>query len=356
MLAIHISLILTGLASTLDTKGESSAPVTELSERFQKSFEAASQGRLQVPPEVDRAAQKNRYVFVGGFWNERMRSYFAQNAQELKARGVPRDQIHFIYPSSNQSIDENAEQVRAGFQDIVSAGPEPIVVIAHSRGACDALAFALRNPKFVQQHILALFLVQGPFGGTRLADYIKGEGPAVSQEIPRRYRAVAQIVGQLEKNRLSRGKHLGINGLTRKASREFWDATVKACSSAVPIVGPRTFYITSETPPAQLGLIKRATGLYLSDVSGPNDGVVAREDQSLPELGTVLANIDAGHADLTHRGASTRAPRRQRKALIQGILMTLADIEGLFESQASTTTPIDDAPRDRWFRRTRTTH
>ena len=89
-----------------------------------------------------------------------------QNAKELRAQGVPRRAIHFIYPSSHKTVQENAEAVRAQFQEIARLGPEKLVVIGHSRGACDTLAFALENPAFVADHIQALFLVQGPFGGT----------------------------------------------------------------------------------------------------------------------------------------------------------------------------------------------
>ena len=135
---------------------------------FRASFASALAGELTIPTDVKRVARGYRYVFVGGFMNEGMTEYFKQNARELRAVGVPRQAIHYIYPSSHETIEGNAAAVRARFQEFAARGPEKMVVIAHSRGACDTLAFALSHAQFVSDHIQALFLIQGPFGGTGL--------------------------------------------------------------------------------------------------------------------------------------------------------------------------------------------
>src|SRR5262245_55886677 len=127
---------------------------------FRGWFRAAAQGRLSLPGAVERRARQFRYVLVGGFANERMPGYFPQCGKELRARGVAPGSIHFIFPSSHKTLDGNSHDVRARLLDLVSRGSERLVVIAHSRGACDALAFALRNGSFVRDHVEALFLVQ----------------------------------------------------------------------------------------------------------------------------------------------------------------------------------------------------
>lgn len=322
--AWSIPLCLSCLGAEPDPDGPRVEPAA-----FRRWFVAAREGTLPIPAEVERRAQGFRYVFVAGLLNERMPAYFGQNAQELKARGVPRGAIHFIYPSSSKTCEENAEEVRAQFLKIAREGREPLVVIAHSRGACDALAFALADPKFVRDHLHALFLVQGPFGGTGLADYVAGDGPAMDREIPLRFRAVGTLIGRAEKKRLKRGKDGGLTGLTRKASARFWDQILDDHAEAIPIVDKKTFYVTTETSPSHFGLFKRATAWYLQAIAGPNDGLVALEDQSLPELGTVLAVLDAGHTDLTNRFPSAHGARRLRRALIQSILMAVgrADAE-----------------------------
>ena len=174
-------------------------------------------------------------------------------------------------------------------------------MIAHSRGACDALAFALVHPRFVSDHIQALFLVQGPFGGTGVADYLTGEGPPIDRRMPLKQRLIALGLGRLEEYVLSRGKHGGLPSLTRRASKEFWEAALEEHEDAIPVVSPKTFYVTTKTKPAHLRLFLQATAWYLGTHFGPNDGMVALEDQSVDGVGTVLAVLDAGHTDLTHR-------------------------------------------------------
>ena len=100
---------------------------------------------------------------------------------------------------------------------------------------------------------------------------------------------------------LSTGKHAGLPSLTRRASKEFWEAALEEHQDAIPVVGPKTFYVTTKTKPAHLRLFLQATAWYLGTHFGPNDGMVALEDQTVAGVGTVLAVLDAGHTDLTHR-------------------------------------------------------
>jgi len=295
--------------------------------QFCKWFDAASEGKLDIPAKVSRTARRYRYVFVGGFHNERMPGYFAQNAKELRAKTVPKRSVHFISPSSHKTVAENAEAVRARFGEIAGEGPEKLVVIAHSRGACDSLAFALKNPEFVSDHIQAMFLVQGPFGGSAVADYVVGEGPAMDRDMPWRHRLIAHLLGSLEAYRLSRGKHGGLPSLTRRASKEFWERALEEHEAAIPVVAPKTFYVTTKTNPSRLRLFLQATASYVGTYFGPNDGIVTLDDQALPGLGTVLAVLDAGHTDLTNRSSTSRPKRRLQKALIDAIIMTVGDSE-----------------------------
>jgi pimeloyl-ACP methyl ester carboxylesterase len=288
---------------------------------FRANFEQALAGKLSVPADVKRSARGYRYVFVGGFMNEGMSEYFKQNARELRLIGVPRKTIHYIYPSSQETIEGNAAAVRDKFREFAALGREKLVVIAHSRGACDALTFALDDPLFVSKHVQALFLIQGPFGGTGIADYVSGEGPPIDRRMPLKQRLIALGLSRLEEYALSRGKHGGIASLTTRASKEYWEAAIEEHRTAVPIVSPKTFYVTTKTKPAHLRLFLQATSWYLGAHFGPNDGMVALEDQSVDGLGTVLAVLDAGHTDLTHRFPSAMPKRRLRRALIDAIIM-----------------------------------
>jgi len=343
--AVSLSLVAAiVLLGAVDSRAASAPAVTPAD--FQRWFANSCAGRLRVPERVEGRARRFRYVFVGGFLNERMPAYFSQNARELRACGVPRAAIHFVSPSSHKSFDENREAVGADFRRIAGAGPEKLVVIAHSRGACDALAFALQDAQFVADRVEALFLVQGPFGGTGIVDYVMGEGAPLDRRMPVVSRVVVHLLGKLGRRLMEGGSHGGMATLTRSASRNFWEETLKRHADAIPIVGPKTYFVTAEVRPSRLRLFTRAFSRYLLAYYGPNDGVVVLEDQSLPGLGTKLGPLDAGHADLTRTFFSTRAKPRVRKALVRCILMTV----GQAEDEAK-----PERPRHLWKGRARRT-
>lgn len=54
------------------------------SEVFREWFDAAVDDDLKIPVAIARKARSFRYVFIGGFRNERMSGYFAQNAATLR--------------------------------------------------------------------------------------------------------------------------------------------------------------------------------------------------------------------------------------------------------------------------------
>lgn len=303
--------------------GTSEGPTSVTPDAFRAWFDSASRGDLRIPEAVERRARGYRYVFVGGFRGEAIGGYFAQNARELRALGVPRSAIHFVYPSSGRTVEANREAVADEVCRAAKEGPESIVVVGHSRGACDALAFALGHPEFVRDRVAALFLVQGPFGGSALADYALGEGTPLDRRLPPGPRLICHLLGRVERAVLARGGDAGLPGMTRKASRAYWAVMLASHAEAIPIVGPKVYYIESIARPNRLRLVPRAFARYLGTYFGPNDGVVVRGDQTLPGLGTPLADLDAGHADLTRRGLATREGRRARRALVSAIVMAV---------------------------------
>lgn len=115
--------------------------------------------------------------------------------------------------------------------------------------------------------------------------------------------------------------------MTRSASEEFWEQVLEDEADAIPIVSPKTFYITAETSRSHLRLFQKATGSYLDTYFGPNDGAVEVDDQSLPDVGTVLAVLDAGHADLSNKFPAARAKPQLRRALVQCVLMAVGRAE-----------------------------
>jgi len=109
-LAVLGFLTLLALFFVPPVRAETASSVTP--EQFRAWFDAARQGRLEIPDEVGRNARRYRYVFIGGLFNEQMPGYFLQNVKELRAGGVPRASIHLVKPDSQQTVDGNSESVR----------------------------------------------------------------------------------------------------------------------------------------------------------------------------------------------------------------------------------------------------
>ncbi|WP_435018380.1 hypothetical protein TA3x_000352 [Tundrisphaera sp. TA3] len=288
---------------------------------FDAWYRAAEAKTLVIPPEVERRARAFRYVFVAGFRNEKIRGYFAQNTAELVRHGIPRKRIHVINPSSSRDDEANAAEVAGQVAEIAGEGPERLVIIAHSRGACDALRFALGHPEFVAERVEALFLVQGPFGGSEAAAHAVGLGTAMDRKMPWRARIVAHLAGKVIRATTKGPSRAVLGGLAPGPAWSRWEEQLALHPDAFARVGRRTFYITSEIEPDRLRLARRAIARYLKTYHGPSDGMVMVADQSVPGLGTVLATVEAGHADLTQRFPAARGQRRLRRALIDGILM-----------------------------------
>lgn len=316
---MQTALILLAIAAG----GETGSAPSIVPDQFRDWFDAASRDRLRVPSPVARRASGFRYVFIGGLGGERMPGYFAQNARALRALGVPRDAIHVLRPSSDRTVEENRSRVRDDLVAIAATGPERLVIVAHSRGACDALDFALHQPRFITDRVEALFLVQGPFGGSPLADRVLGAGQAMDGRMPTGSRVVAYLVGRREARLVHRGDHWGLTGLARETSRAFWQRELREHPEAASVIGPKVFYIESRAEPSRLRLVQRAAAHYLATYYGPGDGMVGEGDQTVPGLGTSLGVLEAGHADLTRRFPASRAGRRTRSALMQSIAVAV---------------------------------
>ena len=331
-----------GLALLVGTMmlGDVESSAATRADDFNRWFSSAVDGELEIPKSIARKGRSFRYVFIGGFRNERMPGYFAQNMAELRAIGVPRGQIHLIHPSSTRTNEENVDEVRSSFLEIAGKGPEKLVVIAHSRGACDALAFALANAPFVGEHVEALFLIQGPFGGSGVADYVLGDGVPMDRQMPLRHRIFGHLLGRLARVMARRSGLDVVEGMAREASRTFWARTLKTYAEAVATVGPKTFYVRSSIHPSRQPLGRRAIAWYQRVYFGPGDGLVALVDQSLPEIGTVIGTVEAGHSDLTHRRLSNKRPQPGlRRALVRSIVMAVG------RSDAGAPTALQRSPQ-----------
>lgn len=302
---------------------------------FEVWYRDACTGRLEVPRPVAARAGSYRYVFVGGYRNESIRGYFRDNIAELVRQGIPADRIEVVDPSSEDDDATASAHVGERLAAIAGRGPERLVVIGHSRGACLAMAAALADPSLTDRRVAALFLIQGPFGGSEAAAHLVGEGTPMDRRMPPLPRLVAWLAERAIRSGLTGPGRAVVASLVPRRARQSWAGQVADHPEAAAIVGPRTFYITSVSRPARLGPVRRAIGRYLATYHGASDGIILLGDQSIPGVGRVVATVEAGHADLTQRTFRLRRTRKLRTAVADAIVMMMGRDPGPVAADAS---------------------
>ena len=300
---------------------------------FAAFFERQVATPQPLPDCVLEAARRYRYVFVAGFLNEAFRQgYFNENRDALREAGVRADEIHVVFPRSADAIAETAARLGQELPALAGQGRQKLVLIGHSKGAAELLAFALANPAFVRARVEAIFLAQGAIGGSGVADYITDAGHPLDDKMPAASRvafAVAARGGKLLDGQLDRG----FQSLTHRQAAALW-------AQLLPRRGAteRIFYIRGHRDPAAVSKILSLTATYLSTYYGDNDGLVEVEDQSVSGAGRVLATLEADHMSLTvARPVSGDGPA-VRRAFTHALLMQLA---GALAPSPAATAPAD---------------
>jgi predicted alpha/beta hydrolase family esterase len=255
----------------------------------------------------------DRYVLVAGFLNETMVGYFKDNVSALKKNGVTEDHILVVKPPSKNSIEKNSEFLGSQLQQFISRGPEPLVIIAHSKGANEVLIWALQNPEFVRDHVRAIFMVQGAFGGSRLADFIEHKGHPVDKNMPEKYRIIFRIL-ELEGRHEGQVSHDGLQSLSSEATTKLWPTLMAQKPPALSLIDRKIFYILGSEDVPHLPLMTKALGSYLTTYYGKNDGVVLVQDQVVQGIGHVLLSTTVDHMGWFLPRPEGSIPGSQRKA------------------------------------------
>lgn len=328
MLPVMSSLVAVLVAGLL---GVASAPVPAApaqpdSAAFRAWFERESQHPTALAPGALKAARAYRYVFIAGFLNEGFQiGYFNQNRQTLLDAGVKPGAIEVLFPKSGNTVPENVAVLAQRLPEIAAKGPEKLVLIGHSKGAVEALAFAVGAPEFVRARVQAIFLVQGAFGGSGIADYITGTGHPLDDRmaaIPRALFALAAGWGELLDTRIDGG----FQSLSRLHAAELWQRLPRLPAD----LEDRVLFVRSQREPDKVCPLLWITAKYLATYYGPNDGLMAISDQWLPDAGRLLADLDADHAGLTVARPISDWPAQVRRAFMRALLMQLA---GAFDAR-----------------------
>jgi hypothetical protein len=290
----------------------------DFTEWFRSSFNRAS----AFPTERAEKARNLRYVFVKGFLNELTPGYFTDNIARLKSLGVPDSHIDIVSPSSGQSFTGNVGNLNRKLSRHFT-GKEELVIIAHSRGAVDALAWAIYNAGPFQRNVKELFLVQGPFGGSGVADYFSGEGHPIDFRMPKYAFVAGFLKGLYYGGAVDFWIQEGMSTLTTRVSSAFWKRTLRNFSGMIPLVREKIHFITASTYPDEVSTILLPAAWYLHTYYGSNDGLVVRRDQAIEEVGNIILTIKGDHASLTNAWPMSDFPSTYRQAFTDAIVLSV---------------------------------
>jgi hypothetical protein len=288
---------------------------------FEKIF-VDNQKSAVVSDNAKENAKKYRYIFIAGFLNEGFVGYFKDNIDFLKNLGVPKNQIHIVYPDSTAGVAENIDPLRDELQKLSNQGTQKLVLIAHSKGGAEALGLSIKYAAFVKEKVEYLFLIQAAIQGSGVADYIQGVGKPLDKQMSAWHRFVFEMTaetGQL----LDKMINSGLGSLTHLQAQQLWELLLKKYGKPDETVAEKIYYIRASKNPSDMANIIVCTGHYLHTYYGKNDGLVELKDQLHSDIGTSLIVVEADHTDLTtnHLMSSMKKPIRQ--ALTASIIESL---------------------------------
>ncbi|MBP6219322.1 MAG: hypothetical protein KA436_12115, partial [Oligoflexales bacterium] len=197
-----------------------------------------------------------------------------------------------------------------------------IVIIGHSKGALESLIFALENKFFVRDHVEAMFLIQGPFLGSPIADYLVGRGRAVDERIPFFSRIFLHSAYYVLGTALSSE---ALHSMTSHSIFNFWDARKTEIEASPQDITEPIFFIRTHQDYRKMSFFIDESGRYLDTYYGSNDGLVMLEDQSLPSVGQTIATLDdTDHADLMLPSPLSSKDKNYRIAFTHTLLWWLS--------------------------------
>ena len=279
--------------------------------------------RRDASPSVDteRYALQNRYVFVAGFLNEYVPSYWVDVMNSLLRLGVSAEQITLISPPSTKSAEKNSHFLAERIQNIPN--DLPLVIIAQGKGALELMNFAWKHPEFIRERVRAQFFVQAPFGGSPIADMFISGNLKVSKDTS--FIDKVAMKGQFLAERVFMNSFKkALLDITKDIAKNWQTSLRTEYSDAHNSISNRFFYITSSETVENLSVDIGTTAHYLHRKYNPNDGVVPLMNQSLDFVGETIAYLVADHSDFVQ---SSNKPTEFRTAFGWALVSWLASQE-----------------------------
>ncbi len=266
--------------------------------------------------------KKFQYVFITGFMNESAAEYFNNNIETLIKAGVPTKAISILRPSSQQSAVENLTYLQ---RNLMKPSSKKLVLIGHSKGATELLLFAMKNLAFIQENVQAIFLIQGAFLGSPVADFVLGGGHEIDEQLPVECQISMREIAVIGED-LAHVAYNGLKSLTTEEAEAVWPNDPNELSEIKSILDKKVFYIRSLSEYPTTSEIAKGTECYLQTYYGENDGAVLLNQQYLQVTGSVIGTIwGADHFDFTVPSPISNKDSSYRHAFTKALLTYLSD-------------------------------
>ncbi len=310
---LRLILILAFVGNSLSARAQDFATI----------FSEFLSAKRVLSSEVIAASRNYQYVFVSGFLSEQTPLYWSDNEDSLTELGIPHDRITILHPSSAQTTLQNSVWLAEQLLNITSQ--QPIILLAHSKGAVETVLFAAHNIEFVKRRIKAIFLIQGAFGGSAIADALYAKDLSLDSRMPSLLRITLKLDYYIRLF-LMRNFMDGLKSLTTDYAKQLWSQQDERIRRLKGVLDNKLFFITSSQAPERMSHFLKSSGYYLSIYfGGENDGLLFPEDQSLALVGKKIAHLNADHADLTVSSPVSRRKGGYRFAFVQSLLTWLLD-------------------------------
>jgi pimeloyl-ACP methyl ester carboxylesterase len=259
--------------------------LAELNCRFDLELDTKD---LAIAEEIKKEVGRHHYILVAGFLNEAMPKYFFDTLESLK-KEMGASKVTVIRPSSLHDIERNSADLASRLAYLHHGDPETrFVVIGHSMGAVESFMMAASAPIF-DKAVESMVLIQGPFGGSPVADAVTGPAGIL---LPRK----------------TREKYLaGFQALRTDVSEERMSKVMAIVPERrLGAIQDKVHLVTSYTQnPLKVAASVGITNFFMN-FAGKNDGLVMLKHQVVDDMDLDMTTMkDIDHADLVSDPGTT---------------------------------------------------
>ena len=262
-------------------------PPVDVTQRFRQLYRQVQQGVPVLPAEASR----HQYLLVKGMFGEALPTYMVDGKRRLQKRGleVLDTQVH-----PEQSLAHNMAVLREALLDAVHFR-RSVVLVAHSKGATEALSTLSRYPE-LRPAVRAVVALQTVFGGSVIANDVTLS--------PRLWKLAERLFPLL-----FRGDALAVRDLSYARRQEFLRR--HPCPRDIPITALAASRLSRKS--ALWPLIR-----YVNERYGwRTDGMVATVDEEVPGSRLVrLEDMDHGESVMLFPGLANYSAPDVMEALV----------------------------------------